>query len=61
MTYRGDVYFIFVLISVFRDYTYWHAISLIKGYPYLLTELSHSFSLSTISRSKVKDRENRGE
>ncbi|GKV48505.1 hypothetical protein SLEP1_g55314 [Rubroshorea leprosula] len=34
MTYRGDVYFDSVLVLVFRDYTGWHAISLIKGYPY---------------------------
>ncbi|GKV02619.1 hypothetical protein SLEP1_g15035 [Rubroshorea leprosula] len=32
-----------------------------KGYPYLLDELSHSFSLSTISESEVKDGEKRGE
>ncbi|GKV49146.1 hypothetical protein SLEP1_g55912 [Rubroshorea leprosula] len=38
MTYRGDVYFMPVLVSVFRDYTCWHAISLIKGTLYLLTE-----------------------
>ncbi|GKV21625.1 hypothetical protein SLEP1_g31586 [Rubroshorea leprosula] len=60
MTYRGDVYFVFVLVLVFRDYTGWHAISLIKGYPYLLIELSHSFSLSTISGSEVKDGEKQG-
>ncbi|GKV02743.1 hypothetical protein SLEP1_g15138 [Rubroshorea leprosula] len=30
---------------------------LIKGYLYLLIELSHSFSLFTISRSEAKDRE----
>ncbi|GKV49726.1 hypothetical protein SLEP1_g56461 [Rubroshorea leprosula] len=61
MTYRGDVYFIFVPVSVFCDYTCWHTISLIKGYPYLLIELSHSFFLSTISGSEVKDEEKRGE
>ncbi|GKV03892.1 hypothetical protein SLEP1_g16128 [Rubroshorea leprosula] len=61
MTYRGDVYFVFVLVPIFHDYTGWHAISLIKSYPYLLTELSHSFSLSTISGSEVKDEEKRGE
>ncbi|GKV25041.1 hypothetical protein SLEP1_g34549 [Rubroshorea leprosula] len=26
MTYRGDVYFVSVLVPVFRDYTCWHAI-----------------------------------
>ncbi|GKV15522.1 hypothetical protein SLEP1_g26308 [Rubroshorea leprosula] len=61
MTYRGDVYFVSVLVLVFHDYTGWHAISLIKRYTYLLIELSHSFSLSTISRSEVKDGEKRGE
>ncbi|GKV12291.1 hypothetical protein SLEP1_g23459 [Rubroshorea leprosula] len=60
MTYRGNVYFVFVPISVFHDYSCWHAISLIKGHPYLLTELSHNFSLSTISRNEVKDGEKRG-
>ncbi|GKV13389.1 hypothetical protein SLEP1_g24399 [Rubroshorea leprosula] len=59
MTYRGDVYFISVLVLVFRDYTGWHAISLIKGYSYLFTELSHSFSLSIISESEVKGGEKR--
>ncbi|GKV11450.1 hypothetical protein SLEP1_g22710 [Rubroshorea leprosula] len=39
MTYKGDVYFVFVLVSVFRDYTCWHALSLIRGTPYLLTEI----------------------
>ncbi|GKV42196.1 hypothetical protein SLEP1_g49633 [Rubroshorea leprosula] len=34
MTYRGDVYFVSVLVFVFRDCTCWHAISLIKGTPY---------------------------
>ncbi|GKV13293.1 hypothetical protein SLEP1_g24322 [Rubroshorea leprosula] len=38
MTYKGDVYFVSVLVLVFRDYTCWYAISLIKSYPYLLTE-----------------------
>ncbi|GKU92985.1 hypothetical protein SLEP1_g6633 [Rubroshorea leprosula] len=61
MTYRRDVYFVFVPVSVFRDYTCWYAISLIKGYPFLLTELFHSFSLFTISGNEVKDGEKRGE
>ncbi|GKV32498.1 hypothetical protein SLEP1_g41098 [Rubroshorea leprosula] len=61
MTYRGDVYFVSVLVPVFRDYTCWHAISLIKDYLYLLTELSHSFSLSTILGSEIKDGEKREE
>ncbi|GKU98545.1 hypothetical protein SLEP1_g11537 [Rubroshorea leprosula] len=34
MTYRGDVYFVSIPISIFRDCTCWHAISLIKGTPY---------------------------
>ncbi|GKV11084.1 hypothetical protein SLEP1_g22369 [Rubroshorea leprosula] len=57
MTYRGDIYFVSVLVPIIRDYTGWHAINLIKGYPYLLTKLSYSFSLSTIPRSEVKDGE----
>ncbi|GKV27303.1 hypothetical protein SLEP1_g36489 [Rubroshorea leprosula] len=61
MTYRGDVYFVSVLVPVFLDYTSQHAISLIKGYPYLLTELSHSFFLSIISGNEVKDGEKQGE
>ncbi|GKV10899.1 hypothetical protein SLEP1_g22204 [Rubroshorea leprosula] len=40
---------------------HWHAKILLTGYPYLLTELSHSFSLSIISGSEVKDGEKRGE
>ncbi|GKV11098.1 hypothetical protein SLEP1_g22382 [Rubroshorea leprosula] len=38
VTYRGDVYFVPVLVSIFRDCTCWHALSLIRGTPYLLTE-----------------------
>ncbi|GKV07021.1 hypothetical protein SLEP1_g18834 [Rubroshorea leprosula] len=31
-----------------------------KGYPYLLTELSHSFPLSTISGNETEDGETKG-
>ncbi|GKV10896.1 hypothetical protein SLEP1_g22201 [Rubroshorea leprosula] len=61
MTYRGDVYFFSVPVSVFRDCTCWHALSLIRAlHVYLLSlshSFSHSFSLSTISRSETEDGE----
>ncbi|GKV03889.1 hypothetical protein SLEP1_g16125 [Rubroshorea leprosula] len=43
MTYRGDVYFVSVPVSVFRDCTCWHALSLIRALHIYLLSLSHSF------------------